>query len=337
MITPKQRNKLLRPEILKDKGVYGVAEELNRIDDKIEAIQDQIPSIEAKAEEAIKIAQETSKIPGPQGPQGEKGESIIGPQGPAGPAGETTIVEKVVVEKHTETIIKEQPIVTHNVKNITTEVAVTDEPIVIAKKLNTLREEMEPEVIKGWSDLKRKVDLNANIPKDFDVRIGVSKTEIKRLTDRVVVLEATPGGGGTWGSITGTLADQTDLQTAIDAKANSSGALTQFLGNGNWKVWYSDGSGDVKELALGASGTFLKSNGASSAPTFAAAGGGGASPESKTITRNASGFITSIAGSTKTYTLTRNASNFVTSKTDSTNTWTYTRNASNQITSVAVS
>jgi hypothetical protein len=36
---------------------------------------------------------------------------------------------------------------------------------------------------------------------------------------------------------------------------------------GNWKVFYSDGSGAVIELALGASG-YLKSNGASSAPTF---------------------------------------------------------------------
>jgi hypothetical protein len=35
------------------------------------------------------------------------------------------------------------------------------------------------------------------------------------------------GGGGTWGSITGTLSSQTDLQTALDAKANTSslGAL----------------------------------------------------------------------------------------------------------------
>jgi hypothetical protein len=30
------------------------------------------------------------------------------------------------------------------------------------------------------------------------------------------------GGGGTWGSITGTLSSQTDLQTALDAKANTS-------------------------------------------------------------------------------------------------------------------
>lgn len=33
--------------------------------------------------------------------------------------------------------------------------------------------------------------------------------------------QITTGGGGTWGSITGTLADQTDLQEAIDAKADA--------------------------------------------------------------------------------------------------------------------
>ena len=33
------------------------------------------------------------------------------------------------------------------------------------------------------------------------------------------------GGGGTWGSITGTLSDQTDLQNALNAKANLDGAV----------------------------------------------------------------------------------------------------------------
>lgn len=42
-----------------------------------------------------------------------------------------------------------------------------------------------------------------------------------------------------------------------------------------WRVFYSDGNGDVTELALGASGTFLKSNGASSAPSFATPAGSG--------------------------------------------------------------
>ena len=65
------------------------------------------------------------------------------------------------------------------------------------------------------------------------------------------------------------------IQTQINTKANSSGALTQFVGNNTWNVWYSDGSGDVQELALGADGTFLKSNGAAVAPTFATPAGSG--------------------------------------------------------------
>jgi len=43
----------------------------------------------------------------------------------------------------------------------------------------------------------------------------------------------------------------------------------------NWSVFYSNGSGQVTELALGAANTVLTSNGASSAPSFAAASGGG--------------------------------------------------------------
>lgn len=40
----------------------------------------------------------------------------------------------------------------------------------------------------------------------------------------------------------------------------------------NWRVYYSDGSGVVSQLALGAANTFLRSNGASSAPSFAVPG-----------------------------------------------------------------
>jgi hypothetical protein len=39
-------------------------------------------------------------------------------------------------------------------------------------------------------------------------------------------LVAKGGGGGTWGSITGTLSDQTDLQTALDGKIAKSTGTT---------------------------------------------------------------------------------------------------------------
>src|SRR3990167_9819299 len=51
--------------------------------------------------------------------------------------------------------------------------------------------------------------------------------------------------------------------------------LTEFVSQTAWRVFYSDSLGDVIELALGADGTFLKSNGASSAPTFATPAGSG--------------------------------------------------------------
>ena len=45
------------------------------------------------------------------------------------------------------------------------------------------------------------------------------------------------------------------------------GRLTDLIAN-TWKMFYSDGDGDVQELALGADGTVLKGEGASTAPTF---------------------------------------------------------------------
>jgi len=44
--------------------------------------------------------------------------------------------------------------------------------------------------------------------------------------------------------------------------------LTEFVAQTAWRGFYSNGSGDVTELAFGASGTFYRSNGASSSPTW---------------------------------------------------------------------
>ena len=59
----------------------------------------------------------------------------------------------------------------------------------------------------------------------------------------------------------------------------SSGAgytnLTSFVDQTAFRIFYSNTSGDVTELALGADGTFLQSNGAAVAPTFETPAGGG--------------------------------------------------------------
>src|SRR3990172_1630980 len=52
--------------------------------------------------------------------------------------------------------------------------------------------------------------------------VNVASAEWIDLTDGgATTLHSHAGGGGTWGSITGTLSNQTDLQAALDAKQNS--------------------------------------------------------------------------------------------------------------------
>ena len=51
--------------------------------------------------------------------------------------------------------------------------------------------------------------------------------------------------------------------------------LTEFVDQTAFRVFYSDTAGDVTELALGADGTYLKSNGADQNPSFATPAGAG--------------------------------------------------------------
>lgn len=66
------------------------------------------------------------------------------------------------------------------------------------------------------------------------------------------LLEMPPGGGGgTWGSITGTLSDQTDLQTALDSAENDAKAYADGLVVG---LWDDRGSYDASGGAYPSSG-----------------------------------------------------------------------------------
>jgi hypothetical protein len=90
------------------------------------------------------------------------------------------------------------------------------------------------------------LSLNSN-----DSASVVGYTTLMDLTGKIVGRSANPfqsyGGTGTGGYTT----------------------FSQFDGETAWRVWYSNADGDVTELELGADGTYLKSNGASSAPSFA--------------------------------------------------------------------
>ncbi len=71
--------------------------------------------------------------------------------------------------------------------------------------------------------------------------------------------------------------------------------LTEFMGQTAWRVFYSDGSGDVKELALGSSG-YLKTNGASAAPSWDTPAGAGDFLADGSVPMTAPLFINEVAG-----------------------------------------
>jgi hypothetical protein len=99
-----------------------------------------------------------------------------------------------------------------------------DTPEQIAAKVNTLDAAIEPKAIRGLEDLSRRVQRVSEMPP------APSYTHVEQLARRVATLEANPGGGGgTWGSITGTLSNQTDLQAALDAKADDLGADDNYV------------------------------------------------------------------------------------------------------------
>ena len=69
------------------------------------------------------------------------------------------IIFSTIIEK-TETIIKEQPVTIEKIINEIKEVALTDDPVKIATKLNTLTAKVEKKVIIGLEDWMSKVQKN---------------------------------------------------------------------------------------------------------------------------------------------------------------------------------
>ena len=65
-----------------------------------------------------------------------------------------------------------------------------------------------------------------------------------------------------------------DVQAQLDAKQNLDADLSVLSYPTAWRIFYSNGTRVITELALGADNTYLRSNGATSAPTWSTTGSG---------------------------------------------------------------
>lgn len=80
----------------------------------------------------------------------------------------------------------------------------------------------------------------------------------------------------------GYLCNDVNCYLISDLNITSSGGgytnLTSFVNQTAWRLFYSNGDGDVTELTLGTSGQYLKSTGTTTAPTWDTPAGGSGSP-----------------------------------------------------------
>lgn len=122
-----------------------------------------------------------------------------------------------------------------------------------------------------WSAISRTYATWGGLTDTYAVPNYLVGTADTRLTNEIVV-GTTPGGelGGTWASPT---VDATHSGTAHHTQSHAMTSASDHTA-GNWKVFYSDGSANLQELALGAANKYLMSNGAAAAPSFESVVGG---------------------------------------------------------------
>ena len=108
------------------------------------------------------------------------------------------------------------------------------------KSIKEIRKELEELYLNNKLDAKKYIK---NLPtgKGGDVVRNVATKYLEQIknidysgleiVDGKYVLGSGSGGGGSWGSIAGTLSDQTDLQNALDSKVNGSQVLTNVPEN----------------------------------------------------------------------------------------------------------
>jgi hypothetical protein len=157
-------------------------------------------------------------------------------------------------------------------------------------------------VTAGASYFSGMVDLNT------DALAGTDAVNWSVLTNQIALLA--PAGGGATPAFTnaaGNTYSVADLSGAQDGNGivysftlgGWTNSANRVMQNGDsptaldataWRTLYSDGDGNITELAFGTSGQHLKSNGASSAPTWETPSAGGGSQTPWTNNVDAAGF-----------------------------------------------
>ncbi len=95
-LTKQQKRKIETFDRIANDETFGVANEIDRLDEEVEKVGETAKTAQIEANQALKIAEETSKQEGPTGKMGEKGDKgdqgLRGEKGDTGPKGEQGII-----------------------------------------------------------------------------------------------------------------------------------------------------------------------------------------------------------------------------------------------------
>ena len=124
------------------------------------------------------------------------------------------VTPEVDEEKIIDEIIARLPEKETIIREIVKEVTPEETPEQLIEKLRNIKEAVDMDFVKGLPELEKNVRENlARIAQGFDVRIGVSKTELRALEGRVDTLEST--GGGSYVELSDK-AEQVDAEAGTD-------------------------------------------------------------------------------------------------------------------------
>jgi len=135
------------------------------------------------------------------------------------PANGTTDIGKVPALKADKTGFNYAPVISSIIPGANISIDVTDPNNPVISAINA----PEMSIYKNGAYVGKKSNLN--FVEDDGVELDVTENALQNRIDVKIKAEG-GGGGGTWGSISGILSNQTDLQTALNGKVDENAAIT---------------------------------------------------------------------------------------------------------------
>ena len=180
-LSPKEQRKLEKVLETAVEGELTTIEQVFAVEDRVDALEEVIPSLATKEEVSLAL----SEIELQKGDQGEKGED--GLDGLDGEDGETPIknVDYFDGKDGRDGIDGINGLDGKDgVDGLPGKDGSPDTPDQVVDKVNESTKLIKRERVEGMSDIERLAKAN-----NFDFRIGVSKTEVTQISNRVTTLE----------------------------------------------------------------------------------------------------------------------------------------------------